>query len=222
MSKVRDFFTSLNKSTKITLVSCGCFVALTVVILCFFVLFPISPNDTIQKKYGREAKATNNNGSAQTVTTQPASDSEYIGSIGTAVSTTTVSTNTRRKKNFSATVTTGEGFFSGGRIPTGSYETITTTEPVEEPTENTSEIPTEDPSVNPTEPPTGTNTEEPTEAPTGTGIENPTDPPVEVPTDPPVEVPTDPPTTPPPATDPPTSPPPENGDTGGNGDVQSW
>ena len=101
MSKVRDFFTSLNKSTKITLVSCGCFVALTVVILCFFVLFPISPNDTIQKKYGREAKATNNNGSAQTVTTQPASDSEYIGSIGTAVSTTTVSTNTRRKKNFS-------------------------------------------------------------------------------------------------------------------------
>ncbi|MBR3760260.1 MAG: hypothetical protein IKK47_04635 [Ruminococcus sp.] len=222
MSKVRDFFTSLNKSTKITLISCGCFVALTVVILCFFVLFPISPNDTIQNKYGREAKATNNNGSAQTITTQPSSDSEYIGSRGTAVSTTTVSTNTRRTRKFSVTVTTGEGFFSGGRIPTGSYETITTTEPVEEPTENTSEIPTEDPSVNPTEPMTGTGIEDPTEPITGSGTEDPTEPPlVEDPTDPPVEVPTDPPTTPPPATDPPTSPPPENGDTG-NGEEQVW
>ena len=70
MSKVREFFTSLNKSTKITLISCGCFVALTVVILCFFVLFPISPSDTIQEKYGREAKASKSNESSQTVTTQ--------------------------------------------------------------------------------------------------------------------------------------------------------
>ncbi len=214
MSKVRDFFTSLNKSTKITLISCGCFVALTVIILCFFVLFPISPNDTIQKKYGREAKATNNSGSAQTVTTQPASDSEYIGSRGTAVSTTTVSTNTRRKKNFSATVTTGEGFFSGGRIPTGSYET-STTEPVEEPTEEPSEFPTEDPSVNPSEPPTEDVSVNPTEPPSEDVSVNPTEPPSELTTDPPTEPPTSPPT------DPPTSPPTENGDTG-NGDVQSW
>ena len=208
MSKVRDFFASLNKSTKITLMSCVCFVALTVIILCFFVLFPISPSDTIQEKYGREAKASNNNETSQVVTTQPADADEYIASKGTAVTTTAITTRTRRKKNFSVTVTTGEGFFSGGKIPTGSYET-TTTEPVEEPIE--------EPIEEPTEPITDTGIEDPTEPPTGTGIEDPTEPPVEVPTDPPVEVPTDPPA-PPPATD---TPPAEGGDTG-NGDVQSW
>ena len=216
MSKVRDFFTSLNKSTKITLISCGCFVALTVVILCFFVLFPISPSDTIQEKCGGETKASKNNESAQTVTTQPATDDEYLISRGTTVSSTVTTTRVTRKKNFSVTVTTGDGFFAGGRIPTGGtpYET-STTEPVEEPIEYPSEYPIE--------PPTGSGIEDPTEPMTGTGIEDPTEPPpVEEPTDqPPVEEPTDPPVEPPtdsPALPPVTDSPVENGDTG-NGDT---
>ncbi|MBQ8181479.1 MAG: hypothetical protein IJ010_05840 [Ruminococcus sp.] len=219
MSKVRDFFTSLNKSTKITLISCGCFVALTVVILCFFVLFPISPSDTIQEKYGREAKASKNGESAQIVTTQPADDEEYIASKGTAVSRTVTTTRTARKKNFSVTVTTGDGFFSGGKIPTGGtpYETATTV-PIEEPVEEPTEPMTGSGFEEPTEPMTGTGIEDPTEPITGSGIEDPTEPPpVEDPTDPPVELPTDPPA-PPPATDPP---PVEGGDTE-NGDTQSW
>lgn len=224
MSKVREFFTSLNKSTKITLISCGCFVALTVVILCFFVLFPISPSDTIQEKYGREAKASKNNESAQTVTTQPATDDEYLISRGTAVSSTVTTTRVKRTKNFSVTVTTGDGFFSGGRIPTGGtpYETVTTA-PYEEPVEIPSEYPTEPPTGTgneyPTEPPTGTGIEDPTEPITGSGTEDPTEPPlVEDPTDPPVELPTDPPAPPPPVTDPP---PVEGGDTG-NGEEKVW
>ncbi len=196
MSKVRNFFASLNKSTKITLISCGCFVALTVVILGFFVLFPISPSETIQQKYGREAKASKSTESAQTVTTQPANDESFVGSKGTAVSGIVTTTRMTRKKNFSVTVTTGDGFYPGGRIPTGgdpnenNYPPDEPTDPIDYP------IPPE-PTDYPPYP-----TEYPTDVP-----QPPTDiPPV---TDPPPA--TDPPPTdPPPATDPPpTDAPPE-------------
>ncbi len=196
MSKVRNFFASLNKSTKITLISCGCFVALTVVILGFFVLFPISPSETIQQKYGREAKASKSTESAQTVTTQPANDESFVGSKGTAVSGIVTTTRMTRKKNFSVTVTTGDGFYSGGRIHTGgdpnenNYPPDEPTDPIDYP------IPPE-PTDYPPYP-----TEYPTDVP-----QPPTDiPPV---TDPPPA--TDPPPTdPPPATDPPpTDAPPE-------------
>ena len=101
MSKVRNFFASLNKSTKITLISCGCFIALTVVILGFFIMFPISPDDTVQEKYGREAKASKSSETVQTVTTQPSENDSYIGSKGTAVSPKVTTTRSTRKKNFS-------------------------------------------------------------------------------------------------------------------------
>lgn len=205
MSKVRDFFASLNKSTKITLISCGCFVALTVAILSFFILFPISPNETIQEKYGREAKASKNTESAQTVTTQPSDNESYIGSKGTAVSRTVTTLRVSRKKNFSVTVTTGEGFFSGGRIPTGET-------PYNDP----------DPPEYPTDPPI----DYPTEPPTDYPPEYPTDPPVpplvtdQPPTDPP---PTDPPPTDPPPTDPPpTDPPPTDLPDDESGNAQNW
>lgn len=100
MSKVRDFFVSLNKSTKITLISCGCFIALTVVILGFFIMFPISPDDTVQEKYGREAKASKSSETVQTVTTQPSENDSYIGSKGTAVSPKVTTTHSSRKKFF--------------------------------------------------------------------------------------------------------------------------
>lgn len=205
MNKVRYFFTSLNKSTKITLISCGCFVVLTVLILCFFMLFPISPSDTIQEKYGREAKASNNGEPAQTVTTQPADDDEYVVSKGIAVSNNVTTTRTTRKKNFSVTVTTGDGFYSGGRIPTGGtpYETVTT-EPVDEPVE----YPTDNPFEYPTEPPSEDISQYPTEPPSEDVSQNTTEPPsdqppVVDPTDPPIEPPSDQPPAPPPATDPP-------------------
>ena len=209
MSKVSNFFASLNKSTKITLISCGCFIALTVVILGFFIMFPISPDDTVQEKYGREAKASKSSETIQTVTTQPAENDSYIGSKGTAVSPKVTTTRSTRKKNFSVTVTTGDGFYSGGRIPTGGT-----------PYDPEYPYPTEPETDYPPEPwtdPIGTG--EPVTDPIGTG-EPATDPPVTEPpaTDPPVTDPpaTDPPVTDPPATDPPVTEPPENGDT------QSW
>ncbi len=186
MSKVRDFFVSLNKSTKITLISCGCFIALTVVILGFFIMFPISPDDTVQEKYGREAKASKSSETVQTVTTQPSENDSYIGSKGTAVSPKVTTTHSSRKKSFSVTVTTGNGFYSGGRIPTGG----TPYDPeYPNPTEPDTDYPIEpwtDPIV----------TGEPATDPIVTG-----------------EPATDPPVTEPPATDPPVTEPPENGDT---------
>lgn len=202
MSKVRDFFVSLNKSTKITLISCGCFIALTVVILGFFIMFPISPDDTVQEKYGREAKASKSSETVQTVTTQPSENDSYIGSKGTAVSSKVTTTHSSRKKSFSVTVTTGNGFYSGGRIPTGG-------------TPYDPEYP------DPTEPDTDY-PPEPWTDPIVTG-EPFTDPPVTEPpaTEPPA---TDPPVTEPPATDPPVTEPsaPPQVDSPENGDTQSW
>lgn len=205
MSKVRDFFASLNKSTKITLISCGCFIALTVVILGFFIMFPISPGDTVQEKYGREAKASKSSETVQTVTTQPSENDSYIGSKGTAVSTKVTTTRSSRKKNFSITVTTGDGFYSGGRIPTVGtpydleYPDPTEPNPYYPPEPGTDYPPVTDPIV------------------TGEPV---TDPPVTEPpvTDPPV---TEPPVTDPPPTDPPAPPPTDPPDIG-NGDTQSW
>lgn len=207
MSKVRDFFVSLNKSTKITLISCGCFIALTVVILGFFIMFPISPDDTVQEKYGREAKASKSSETVQTVTTQPSENDSYIGSKGTTVSSKVTTTHSSRKKSFSVTVTTGNGFYSGGRIPTGG----TPYDPeYPDPTEPDTDYPPEpwtDPIVTGepfTDPPV-------TEPPA-------TEPPA---TDPPV---TEPPATEPPATDPPVTEPsaPPQVDSPENGDTQSW
>lgn len=217
MSKVRNFFASLNKSTKITLISCVCFVALTAAILSFFILFPISPNDTVHEKYGREAKASNNTGAAQTVTTQPAENNAYVGSKGTEASPKVTTTNSRRKKNFSITVTTGEGFFSGGRIPTGGtpYEAGGTQN--EQPTEPDYpfEYPTDPPTDYPTVPPPVTDDPNPPPV-----TDDPNPPPVtDDPNPPPV---TDDPN-PPPVTDDPNPPPVTDPVVDlGNSDPQNW
>lgn len=213
MNKVRDFFASLNKSTKITLISCICFMVLTAVILLFFILFPISPNDTIQEKYGREIKASKSSDSTQTITTQPVDGDSYVGSKGTAVSQKVTTARVSRKKSFSVNVTTGDGFFSGGRIPTGGDPYVVS--PGEETTTTAGYVDPEPPTTDyPYEPPVVT-TSEPIDIPPVTT--DPIDPPPA--TDPP------PVTDPPPATDPPpvTDPPPatDSPDTNG-GDTQSW
>lgn len=210
MSRIRSFFANLKKSTVITLISCGCFVVLAFMILCFFILFPITPSEKVMATFGRESVAKNDAGSNSAVTTLADGGESIVVSKGsTMTSSTSASTTTRRitttHKEFKITITTGSGFYSGGIIMTGdySYEGIgygsptTTTSAAEyvypagtgeEPVNVT---PTEpvvtgiDPNVTPTEPiitPT-----EPVITPTEPQIPDP--PPVD---DPPVVTPTEP------------------------------
>ena len=115
MSKGKGFFSNLNKSTRITLISCGCFIALAVVILSFFVMFPVTPSEKVISSFGREKIIKENGASTTTVTT---------GMNGSQTSkstrlTTTVSRTTRT--NYTIKVTSGSGYFVDQRIPTGVY-----------------------------------------------------------------------------------------------------
>lgn len=154
MIKIREFFVNLKKSTKITMISCGCFIALTVIILFYFILFPYTPSDKVLKAFGRE-----NVSSVETVYTTT------TGVVTSSNATTTTVTTTRdpNRTDFEIVITTGKGFIiSGDIIPTGPEYIVTTTttpEPTEtieptEPTEPTVEPtdPTEPPVI-PTEPP---------------------------------------------------------------------
>ena len=120
MSKGNGFFSNLKKSTKITLVSCGCFIAMTALILFFFVMFPITPSEKIISSIGRESISKK--------------DPDAVGSTTTAVSTTTVNTTTVTKKartttspskttksDYVITITAGSGFYTGQKIPSGGY-----------------------------------------------------------------------------------------------------
>lgn len=195
MSKIKDFFIGLNKSTKMTMLSCGCFVVLTLVILCFFMMFPITPSDRAISSLGREGLVYNNGNTDEPVVTT----TSVTVAEGTGTTTKTTTTHTSMSGFIGADVTTlGSGYLSGNLIPTGTYvyepmpiETTTTTiaPGYEDPTVTTTGSDISDPGNISTDVPP-----EPTD---------PTDPPVE-PTDPPVE-PTD-----PPVTDPPTVAPEEN------------
>lgn len=184
MSKIKDFFMGLNKSTKMTMLSCGCFILLTLVILIFFMWFPITPSDRAISSLGREGLVYNETEDDPAVTT--------AASVVTGTGTTTTTVTTTAITSFiGADVTTlGTGYLSGNLIPTGTYvyepmpmETVTTTTapPIEEPTITT------------TDPDLGGEGNPSTDIPPETTDPQPTDPPVE-PTDPPVE-PTDPPVT---------------------------
>ena len=121
MSKVKDFFANLKKSTKITLVSCGCFIAMTALILCFFIMFPITPSEKVIASFGRESvlKKDSTSPAGSTVTTM--NGVEVSKGSSNKLSTVTTKRVTRRN-NFSMDVTTGSGFFSGGNILTGNYD----------------------------------------------------------------------------------------------------
>lgn len=190
MSKIKDFFIGLNKSTKMTMLSCGCFVVLTLIILCFFVMFPITPSDRAISSLGREGLVYDGGTDEPAVTTTSVTVTEVTGTT-----TRTTTTHTSMSGFIGADVTTlGSGYLSGNVIPTGSYvyepiplETTTTTiaPGIEEPTVTTTGSEPIDPGISTDVPPEPT---DPTEPPV-----DPTDPPVE-PTDPPV---TDIPSTPP-------------------------
>ena len=60
MEKIKSLFGNLKKSTVITLISCGCFIALSFIILCFFIMFPITPSEKVMATFGRESVAKNN------------------------------------------------------------------------------------------------------------------------------------------------------------------
>ena len=123
MTRVIEFFGDLKKSTKITLLSCGCFVLMTFVILLFFIWFPITPSEKIISNIGRENIFRDQDGNP-TVTTSSTGEA----SSTKASSTKTTATGTRT--SFKIVITSGSGFLWNGRIPTGvmpgNYETETT------------------------------------------------------------------------------------------------
>lgn len=193
MNRIKEFYLGLTKSTRITLISCGCFVLLTFVILLFFVLFPITPSETAIAKISREGLVYQD-GSSQPVVTTVVTTTD-VGALTTEAVQTSVTTSSTPKMTF----TTRGGYLSEGYIPTGEVGetyTETTTETAQPATEAPQEA-TEAPTEAPTEVPTA-NVQIPTDPPAGTG-------PVEIPTMPPLvtQVPTQPPTNPPAETDPP-------------------
>ena len=61
MESIRKFYSGLNRSTKITLVSCGSFLLLTILILLIFVLFPITPSERLISGLGRGGAISDSN-----------------------------------------------------------------------------------------------------------------------------------------------------------------
>ncbi len=171
MNRVKEFFLGLNKSTRITLISCGCFILLTFIILMFFVFFPITPSEKAIARIGREGLVYNETDDQQVTTAVTDENDTPVQTTTTAVTTTTgVTTEPVR-----ITFTTPEGFYIPGYIQTGevgvndftttttstdegmedpSETTTTTTEPgTEDPTDEPSTDPTDEPSTDPTDPP---------------------------------------------------------------------
>lgn len=118
MKKNTGLFGSLQKSTKVTLLSCISFIALTLLILIFFLLFPITPSERIMASIGRENMYNNN--------------PQNVKSVVTAAVTTANNdifeeeTGTRTTKTYKIVITTGSGFLWNGRIPDGISDTKTT------------------------------------------------------------------------------------------------
>lgn len=209
MNKIREFFGNLKKSTKITLISCFCFVMMTLLILCFFIMFPITPSDKVIASFGRESLSKNNDSDTQSAVTTTALDDSILVSKGESKSVTTSLPRTTAHKGFVITVTTGKGFFSGGHIVTGDYqyegnETTTTSA-------WGNDYPDEPDYPNEPDYPVPTDAPEPS-------TDNPTDPPVDPITTTPPDVPTDPPVPP----EPDTGNGGEDGNPSGNIDTGTW
>ncbi|MBQ8296804.1 MAG: hypothetical protein IJX77_03375 [Ruminococcus sp.] len=201
MSKIKEFFLGLSKSTRMTLISCGCFVLLTFLILIFFVMFPITPSEKAIAKIGREGLVYQDGDENVTVTTTVTTTTN---TVTTTQTTTTTVSETR------ITYTTMGGFFSEGYINTGTvgedyyesstetvqpepeypYEPETPYEPATEPaSEEATAVPTSPVEIVTQPPQEATDpVPEPTEPPAAA-----TDPPAPEPTAPPAPAPTDPP-----------------------------
>ena len=118
MSRGNGFFSNLKKSTRITLVSCGCFIALTAVILTFFVMFPITPSEKLISSFGRESIYKQDPQGTSPVTSVTTTMTNDI-LISKATRTTTV-TKVKRTE-FTISITSGSGFFKGQKIPSGNF-----------------------------------------------------------------------------------------------------
>ena len=62
MAKFASFYNSLKKSTRLTVTSCAGFILLTLLVLIFFVMFPITPSEKIMTSIGRESIHHSNDG----------------------------------------------------------------------------------------------------------------------------------------------------------------
>lgn len=123
MTRIREFFVNLKKSTKITMISCGCFIALTFFILCFFIMFPITPSDRVLKALGRESVSKQNTVTG-TVTTSP--DESSNENTTSAI----VTTRNHDHTDFEIIVTTGVGFtVSGNKIPVDPNHVVDPNDP---------------------------------------------------------------------------------------------
>lgn len=184
MSRIKDFFLSLNKSTKLTILSCGCFIVMTLIILCIFVFCPITPSEKAISSLGREGLVY------QESDVEPVTTVSTTTTTGTATQSVTTTSNTTSGFIGAHVTTLGTDYVSGNIIPTGSYaptvnQTTTTTSSPENyiPPVTTSTTFSEDPhittsatdidvpitSTEPEQPPTEPT--EPTEAPTEPTVE---------------------------------------------------
>lgn len=116
MSKGNGFFSNLKKSTKITLISCGSFIALSAAILFFFVMFPITPSEKIISSIGRESISKKED-SVTTVTSTTTTGNDIVVATTTRATTTA----TRATKTDIPHITSGPGFYTGQKIPSGDY-----------------------------------------------------------------------------------------------------
>ena len=141
MSAIKGFFDSLKKSTKVTVLSCGSFVVLTMLILAFFMMFPITPSERVMDNIGRE-NVSHGDGQESVQSGVPGVETTVSTTKATKAVTTSRVTSTRSRTSFTITITTGSGFMWNGRIPTGGIpggnETTTTAaepySPYEDPT----------------------------------------------------------------------------------------
>lgn len=139
MKKNNGFLSSLQKSTKVTLLSCMSFIALTLLILIFFILFPITPSERIMASIGRENVSNRNqNNNADTVPGIVTTAETTPKAVNTGI--IEEETGTRPAKTYKIVITTGSGFLWNGRIPAGIDDTKTTVVISEDP-----QYPTPDP-----------------------------------------------------------------------------
>ena len=130
MNRVGGFFNDLQKSTKITLLSCACMVMLTLLLMIFFILFPITPSEKVMSTIGRESSLKNNDPNMMTALPGAVTTSSADSATSTAKVTSTAkyTGTTTTRTNYKIKITTGTGFLYNGRIPTGvrpggDYET---------------------------------------------------------------------------------------------------
>lgn len=117
MSKKKSYFSGLKKSTKITVLSCGFFLLLTMIILIFFVMFPITPSEKVIAGLGRENISRNSR--QTTMVTTAAVTTTAMDNVVVSKAATTTTAETTTHKDFTITVTSGSGFYVSNTIPTG-------------------------------------------------------------------------------------------------------